>query len=122
MNVLVIGANGTTGRKIVQILADSAEHTVTAMVRKEEQMEKMEQLGSKPILADLEENFEFTMKQVNAVVFAAGSGPDTEKDKTTAIDENGAKKSMDYAKKHQIERFILFLSQGSFGIRRAFFF
>lgn len=39
MNVLVVGANGQVGKLLVNMLRDSQEHTVKAMVRKEEQAE-----------------------------------------------------------------------------------
>ncbi|KUP05367.1 NAD-dependent dehydratase [Bacillus coahuilensis m2-6] len=113
MNVLVIGANGTTGTEVVRLLGKSEDHTVYSMVRKEEQMEKMKDLGSFPILGDLEEDFDFAFKDIEAVIFAAGSGPHTGPDKTTAVDQNGAMKAVDYAKNHDIQHFIMLSSIGT---------
>ncbi|KIL43675.1 SDR family oxidoreductase [Jeotgalibacillus campisalis] len=113
MHVLVIGANGTTGTMVVEKLAKSEQHLVKAMIRKTEQASKMEELGARPIIADLESEFDYALEDVNAVIFAAGSGPDTGADKTTAVDEEGAKKAVDYAKEKGIERFIMLSSVGA---------
>lgn len=113
MHVLVIGANGTTGKMVVEKLANSEQHLVRAMVRKTDQAPTMEKLGARPIIADLENEFDYVMEDVNAVIFAAGSGPDTGSDKTTAVDEMGAKKAIDYAREKGIERFIMLSSVGA---------
>ena len=113
MNVLVIGANGHTGRHIVKELSNSSQHFVRAMIRKTEQAKEMEDLGARPIVADLEQDFSYALENVNAVIFAAGSGGSTGDDKTLAIDQDGAKKAVDYAKKMGIERFVMLSSMGA---------
>ncbi|KAA0561153.1 SDR family oxidoreductase [Rossellomorea aquimaris] len=113
MNVLVIGANGHTGRHIVKELSNSSQHFVRAMIRKTEQAKAMEDLGARPIVADLEQDFSYALENVNAVIFAAGSGGSTGDDKTLAIDQEGAKKAVDYAKKMGIERFVMLSSMGA---------
>lgn len=113
LNVLVIGADGLTGKKIVKQLAESNQHLVRAMVRKAEQMDEMEKLGAKAILADLEQDFSFALNDVNAVIFAAGSGSSTGHDKTIAVDQEGAKKTIDFAKTKGIERFLMLSSMGT---------
>lgn len=50
---------------------------------------------------------------MEAIIFAAGSGPKTGPDKTTAVDKNGAIKLVDDAKKKGIERFVMLSSVGS---------
>lgn len=113
MNVLVIGANGHTGRHIVKELSSSSQHFVRAMIRKTEQAKDMEDLGARPIVADLEQDFSYALENVNAVIFAAGSGGSTGDDKTLTIDQEGAKKAVDYAKKMGIERFVMLSSMGA---------
>lgn len=57
MNVLVIGANGQVGQHVIDQLKDR-NHKTTAMVRKQEQVDKMKQLGAdEVIVADLEGDF-----------------------------------------------------------------
>ena len=113
MHVLVIGAAGTIGRLVVQRLAENIQHHVKAMVRKTDQMAEMEKLGARPVLADLEQDFSYAMNDVNAVIFAAGSGSSTGQEKTTAVDRDGAIKAIDLAVSHGIERFVMLSSLGA---------
>ena len=53
-NILVAGANGTTGKKIVTLLESSQYFNPVAMVRKKEQQEQFEKRNIKTVLADLE--------------------------------------------------------------------
>ncbi|WP_409251851.1 SDR family oxidoreductase [Bacillus sp. SCS-153A] len=113
MNVLVIGANGKTGKHVISSLVNSSQHFAKAMIRKAEQIDTMEGLGAKPLVGDLEEDFSYVFDEVNAVIFAAGSGSATGPDKTTAIDEEGAIKAIDYAKQKGLDRFIMLSSMGA---------
>ncbi|TWT02476.1 SDR family oxidoreductase [Planomicrobium sp. CPCC 101079] len=113
MNVLVIGANGQVGQKIVKALADS-QHEATAMVRKEEQVENLKELGaSRVVLGNLEEDFSDAYEGVDAVIFAAGSGGSTGADKTLTIDLWGAVKAAKYAEEKGVKRFVQLSSIGS---------
>lgn len=113
MNVLVIGANGQVGRNIVKELAQS-KHEATAMVRKEEQVDKLKELGAaKVVLADLEKDFSDAYEGIDAVIFAAGSGPSTGADKTLTIDLWGSVKAAQYAQEKGIKRFVQLGSMGS---------
>lgn len=113
MNVLVIGANGQVGRHIIKELAES-DHEAIAMVRKEEQVEHLKELGaSKVVLADLENDFSDAFDGVDAVIFAAGSGPKTGLDKTFTIDLWGSAKAAKYAEEKGVKRFVQLGSMGS---------
>ncbi|MCP3740610.1 SDR family oxidoreductase [Rossellomorea sp. BNER] len=113
MHVLVIGANGTTGKHIVEKLSNSSQHIVRAMIRKMEQAKDLDALGARPIVADLEQDFSYALEDVNAVIFAAGSGSKTGPEKTTEVDEKGAMKAIDFAKEKGIERFVMLSSMGA---------
>lgn len=113
MNVLVLGANGQVGRNIVEELTEKG-HDAVAMIRKEEQRAEMEKRGAKKIvLGDLEKDFSHAFDDVDAVIFAAGSGPKTGADKTLTIDLWGSVKAADYAKQKGVKRFIQLGSVGS---------
>ena len=110
MNVLVIGANGQIGKHLVRLLQDSDEHTVKAMVRKEEQVEAMKENGIEAVLANLEGSVDEITEAAtgaDAVVFTAGSGGSTGADKTLLIDLDGAVKSMEAAEKAGVDRFVI---------------
>lgn len=110
MNVLVIGANGQIGRHLVSQLKENPGHTVSAMVRKQEQLEALDKSGVEAVLADLEgtvEELAEAMKGIDAVIFTAGSGGSTGADKTLLIDLDGAVKTMEAAEKAGISRYIM---------------
>lgn len=110
MKVLVIGANGQIGKHLVRLLQDSDEHTVKAMVRKEEQIEALQNNGIEAVLANLEgsvDEIAQAVKGADAVVFTAGSGGSTGADKTLLIDLDGAVKSIEAAEKVGADRFVL---------------
>lgn len=110
MKVLVVGANGQIGKFLCQQLANSEEHTVKAMIRKEEQRAYFEKVGVDSVVADLEgsvDELAEAIKGCDAVVFTAGSGGHTGLDKTLLIDLDGAVKTIEAAEKIGIDRFIM---------------
>jgi uncharacterized protein YbjT (DUF2867 family) len=106
MNVLVIGANGQIGNRLVHQLKE-AGHNPVAMVRKEEQIKQFKENGVDTVLADLEKDFSHAYQDIDAVVFSAGSGGDTPKSQTKVIDRDGAIKAIDEAEKAGVQRFIM---------------
>lgn len=72
--VMIVGANGTTGKKIVHLLKKSQYFEPIAMVRKQEQVAQFQSIGVDTVLADLEKDVTNTLKNIDKVVFAAGSG------------------------------------------------
>ncbi|MFE7061372.1 SDR family oxidoreductase [Sutcliffiella sp. NPDC057660] len=110
MRVLVVGANGQIGSKLVRMLQEDDRYTPVAMVRKEEQSEKFQSEGIETVLADLEgpvKDLENAVKGNDAIIFTAGSGGSTGLDKTLLIDLDGAVKVMEAAENTQVKRFIL---------------
>ncbi|TCN25899.1 SDR family oxidoreductase [Mesobacillus foraminis] len=110
MKVLVVGANGQIGRHLVNLLQDSEEHTVRAMIRKEEQQDYFKSLGIEAVLASLEgtvEEIAEAAKGCDAIVFTAGSGGHTGLDKTLLIDLDGAVKTVEAAEMAGIKRFVM---------------
>jgi len=108
-NILVAGANGTTGKKVVQLLESSQYFNPIAMVRKESQKKQFEDKNIKTILADLEEDVSNTTKNIDKVIFAAGSRGQ----KVVEVDQNGAKKLIDAAKKDNVKKFVMLSSMGA---------
>ena len=106
MNVLVVGSHGKTGMQVVELLLEN-DHYVSAMVRNRDQINEMEKMGAKPVLADLEQDIDFATEGVDAVIFAAGSGPHTGPDKTIAVDQEGAVKVIEACEKNAVGRFVM---------------
>ncbi|WP_169091342.1 SDR family oxidoreductase [Paenibacillus sp. PL91] len=110
MKVLVVGSNGQVGQRLIQLLNENNDHTVRAMVRKQEQAEVYEKQGIEAVLADLEgtvDSIAEAAKGCDVIVFAAGSGGKTGYDKTLLIDLDGAGKTIEAAEKAGIDRFIM---------------
>ena len=88
MKVLVIGANGNTGFRTVQRLM-GASHEPVAMIRDPKQRQRFDEIGAATVLGDLEYPIDHAVRGCDAVIFAAGSGGKTGKDKTVLIDHLG---------------------------------
>ena len=93
MKVLVIGANGNTATRVIRRLARGS-HDPIAMIRNPAHRSKFDELGVPTILADLEYPIDHAVQGCDAIIFAAGSGGKTGKDKTVLIDHIGAIRSM----------------------------
>ncbi|CDQ18664.1 SDR family oxidoreductase [Halobacillus karajensis] len=89
MKVLVAGANGHTGRLLIQYLKEDG-HEPYGLIRKEDQKAIIENLGGTPVLADLTKDVGYAVKGMDAVMFAAGSGSRTGPEQTEAVDRDGA--------------------------------
>lgn len=109
MKVLVIGANGNTATRTIQRLAAS-QHDPVAMIRTPEQRPKFDALGVPTVLADLEYPIDHALQGCDAVIFAAGSGGKTGRDKTILVDHIGAIRSMVAAQVQGVRRYIMLSS------------
>ena len=112
MRVLVIGANGNTATRLVRRLA-AGRHDPVAMIRNPDQRPKFDEMGVPTVLADLEYPIDHAVRGCDAVIFAAGSGGQTGKDKTVLVDHLGAIRSMVTAQVHGARRYIMLSSIGA---------
>lgn len=111
--ILVAGANGKTGREIIEILKGTPGYKPLAMIRKEEQKATFEILGVETYLADLEGDLRGAAKAADRIIFAAGSGANTPPEKTIDVDQNGAINLIDQAKAAGIKKFVMLSSMGA---------
>ena len=109
MRVLVIGANGNTATRLVRRLAGSP-HDPVAMIRDPAQRPKFDALGVPTVLGDLEYPIDHAVAGMDAVIFAAGSGGRTGKDKTVLVDHLGAIRSMVAAQTAGARRYVMLSS------------
>jgi uncharacterized protein YbjT (DUF2867 family) len=118
LKILVVGANGQIGKHLVSFIQESDGLEAKAMIRNEEQAPFFENLGAETVVVDLEQDIDSIAKAaegVDAIVFTAGSGPHTGKDKTIMVDLDGAVKTVEAAKVAGVQRFIMI---SSFDTRR----
>lgn len=116
MKVLVVGSNGKIGSILIRKLTEDKEWQPTAMIRKESQKPKFNELGVPVILADLENSVDELRDVVagfDAVVFTAGSGGSTGADKTLLVDLDGAVKMVEAAESQEVSRFVMVSALGA---------
>ena len=112
MKVLVIGANGNTATRVVTRLVAS-DHDPLAMIRDPAHRAKFDELGVPTVLADLEYPIDHAVQGCDAIIFAAGSGGKTGKDKTVLVDHIGAIRSMVAAQVNGVRRYIMLSSMNN---------
>ncbi len=112
MKVLVIGAHGRTGQRVVRRLRQGA-HEPVAMIRDVAQRATFDELAVPTVLADLEYPIDHAVAGCDAVIFAAGSGGRTGKDKTVLIDHLGAIRSMVAAAMNGAGRYVMLSAVGA---------
>ena len=107
MKVLIAGANGKIGRRLIpHLVADNIQ--VRAMVRDLRQKADLALLGAHEVVeADLEGDCSEALEGQDVVIFTAGSGPHTGPEKTIDVDQNGAISLIDQAKELGVGRFIM---------------
>ncbi len=111
MNILVAGATGKTGLRLVRELKSNG-HAPIALVR--------DSSDTSGLPADVTlRNGDLTDLQpgvcdgCDAVVFAAGSGGDTGPELTDKVDRDGAKRLIDLAAQAGVARFVMLSSVGA---------
>lgn len=113
MRVLIVGANGHIGRRLIKQMV-SSPHQSQAMIRKADQASELRDLGAdSTVVADLTEDVQPALDACNAVIFTAGSGGNTGPEKTDSVDRDGAIAVIDAACKAGIERFVMVSSMGA---------
>lgn len=113
MKVIVIGANGNTGMRVVRHLKEGGRHEPVAMIRTPEQRAAFDEMGVMTVLGDLEYPIDHAVRGCDAVIFAAGSGSKTGKDKTVLVDHIGAIRSMVAAAVNGAHRYVMLSSYRS---------
>jgi len=108
-NVLVAGASGTTGKKVVQLLKESQYFEPIAMVRTDTQQIEFSAHHIKTVMGDLEKDVSHTIKGIDKVIFAAGSGGKN----VEAVDQEGAKKLIKASDDSKIKKFVMLSSMGA---------
>lgn len=114
MKVLVVGANGHTGKIVLSLLARHDDHEAYAMIRNEDQAAKLKELGAKDtVVADLEGDVTQAVEGMDAIIFAAGSGSKTGPEKTITVDQEGSQKLADAAKEKGVQHYVMLSSIGA---------
>ncbi len=113
MTILVLGATGRTGRRIVRRLRE-AGYAVRAAYRRQEETPYFESLGVQTALCDLSGDFSGTFAGTSAVIYAAGSAETEGAEQERQIDRDAAKQTADLAKAHGVGRVIVVSALSAF--------
>ncbi|MFJ2754500.1 NAD(P)H-binding protein [Nocardioides sp. NPDC087217] len=109
MRIAIVGGHGKVALQLHPILA-AAGHTPVALVRNESYRAELEALGAEVGLLDIEnqdaDGFAAAFAGCDAVVFAAGGGPDGNIERKRTVDLEGSTKSIAGAKAAGIRRFV----------------
>ena len=109
MRVAIVGGHGQIARHLHPLLV-AAGHQPVALVRNERYRAELEAAGAELRLLDIEQEdataFARAFEGCRAVVFAAGGGPDGNKERKRTVDLEGSLKSIDGARAAGIPRFV----------------
>lgn len=113
MKITVVGAHGSIAQLLHPKLIDKG-YNVRGIIRKEEQSETMKEMGVEPVVIDIEEEMDISeaVGDADAVVFAAGAGPDSGKERKYTVDRDGAIKLMRACQSNGIKRYIMISVMG----------
>lgn len=111
MNVLVAGATGKTGVRLLGELT-SRGHRPIALVRDSSDTSSLPK-DVELRHGDLTELQDDACAGCDAVIFAAGSGGSTGPEMTDKVDRDGAKRLIDLAARANVRRFVMLSSVGT---------
>ena len=107
--IAVVGGHGQIAMLLHPMLVESGNEPV-ALIRKPEQVADIEGVGAEARMLDIEntdaEGFAKQFEGCDAVVFAAGGGPDGDVARKKSVDLGGSLKSIEGAKLAGITRFV----------------
>lgn len=111
MNILIAGATGKTGLRLVEQLNEKG-HSAIALVRESSDTGSLAADVSLR-LGDLNDLQKGVCDGCDAVIFAAGSGGSTGPEMTDKVDRDGAKRLIDLAVEAGVSRFVMLSSAGA---------
>jgi nucleoside-diphosphate-sugar epimerase len=103
MIVLVAGANGRLGSLLVALLLGRG-HAVRGLVRRRDEVGRLEAMGATPLVGDLRGDVEWAADRCDAAIIAASARHRAE---LMAIDGGGAAKLAEAANRFDLRRFVL---------------
>lgn len=107
--IAIVGGHGKIARHLIALLAAEG-HTPLALVRNLDYSAELEGIGATVGILDIEQSadvdFAAAFEGCDAIVFAAGGGPDGNIDRKRAVDLQGSLKSIAGAKIAGVHRFV----------------
>lgn len=113
MDIVIAGGHGQIAMHLHPILKERG-HNVRGLIRKSDQKKDLQEAGALPVLVDIEKKEDISNEVgiADAVVFAAGAGAGSGKERKWSVDRDGAIKLIEAAKKNGIKRYIMISAMG----------
>lgn len=109
MRVVIVGGHGQIARHVLPLLLARGD-TVVPLVRRQEHADELALAGATPAMLDLEaadvDGYAAAFAGADAVLFAAGAGPDGDVARKRTVDLEGSTKSVDGARRAGVQRFV----------------
>ncbi len=113
MNVLVAGGHGQIALRLLKLLAERGD-TARGLIRNPDHAADLEAVGAEAVLCDLEsEDPAEHVRGSDAIVFAAGAGPDSGPERKRTVDYGGAVKLIEAARETDVPRYVIVSSIGA---------
>ena len=115
MRVVIAGGHGQIALQLEKVLADRGDAPV-GIVRNPDHVEDLEKAGAEAVVLDLESTDVDTLADVvheaDAVVFAAGGGPNSGVARKETVDKGAAVLLADAAEKAGVRRYVMVSAMG----------
>jgi uncharacterized protein YbjT (DUF2867 family) len=107
--IAIVGGHGNISRLLIPLLRERGDQPV-ALVRNPDHTAELESLGAEVVILDIEKEespeFARVFAGCDAVVFAAGGGPDGNIERKRTVDLGGSLKSIEGAQTAGVNRFV----------------
>jgi uncharacterized protein YbjT (DUF2867 family) len=116
MRIVIAGGHGQIAQQFGRLVAAAGHHPV-GMVRNPAHMTELEEAGIEPAIIDLENTDVAEMTDIvrgaDAVVFAAGGGPDGNAQRKETVDKAAAIMLADAAQAAGVRRYVMISAMGT---------
>jgi uncharacterized protein YbjT (DUF2867 family) len=115
MDVVIAGGHGQIARRLTRLLAARGDR-VRGIIRNPDHAADLESDGAEPVVLDLEQDdadVAAAIQGADAIVFAAGAGPNSGPERKQTVDLGAAVKLIDAAKEQGVQRYLMVGSIGA---------
>ena len=116
MDIVIAGGHGKIAL-LAEALLTQRGHRVRALIRNPDHATEVRAAGAEPVIADLETltgtELAALVGAADAVVFAAGAGPDSGPERKWTVDLGGAVKLIELAQANGIGRYVMVSAVGA---------
>ncbi|MFG2598261.1 SDR family oxidoreductase [Streptomyces sp. NPDC048462] len=116
MRIVIAGGHGQIALRLERLLAARGDEAV-GIIRDPAQRDDLREAGAEPVVLDLEsatvEETAEVLRGADAVVFAAGAGPNSGTDRKDTVDRGAAVLFADAAERAGVRRYVVVSSMGA---------